>query len=78
MKKAKLFMNGKSQAVRLPKEFRFEGKEVFIQKVGPGVMLIPIDDPWYWIERAQNLVTPDFMETRDQGDSSLDDEVSFK
>ena len=78
MKKAKLFLNGKSQAVRLPKEFRFEGTEVFIQRVGPGVMLFPIDDPWYWIERAQGLVTADFMESRDQGDPSLDDEASFK
>ena len=34
MKAAKLFLNGQSQAVRLPKEFRFEGKEVFIKKTG--------------------------------------------
>ena len=77
MKTAKLFMNGKSQAVRLPKEFRFEGSEVYIKKVGSGVMLIPMDDPWRWIEMAQALVTPDFMTERDQGDPSLDEEVSF-
>lgn len=41
MKTAKLFMNGKSQAVRLPKEFRFEGKEVAIKRVGDAVMLTP-------------------------------------
>lgn len=39
MKTAKLFMNGKSQAVRLPKEFRFEGQEVVIERVGDAVML---------------------------------------
>jgi len=38
---AKLFMNGRSQAVRLPREFRFEGKQVRIRKVGKGVLLEP-------------------------------------
>lgn len=41
MKTAKLFMNGKSQAVRLPKDFRFEGTEVVIERVGDAVMLTP-------------------------------------
>ena len=40
--RAKLFMNGRSQAVRLPKEFRFEGKEVGIRRVADGVLLEPI------------------------------------
>ena len=39
--KAKIFNNGNSQAVRLPKEFRFEGKEVIVRKVSNGVLLIP-------------------------------------
>lgn len=39
--KAKIFNNGNSQAVRLPKEFRFEGKEVIIRKVENGVLLMP-------------------------------------
>lgn len=39
--KAKLFMSGRSQAVRLPKEFRFKGKEVRIRRVGLGVLLEP-------------------------------------
>ena len=41
--KAKIFNNGNSQAVRLPKEFRFEGKEVIVRKVSNGVLLIPQD-----------------------------------
>ena len=41
-KRAKLFMNGRSQAVRLPKEFRFEGKEVRIRRHGNGVLLEPV------------------------------------
>jgi len=44
-KRAKLFMNGRSQAVRLPKEFRFEGTEVRIRKLGNGVVLEPVGAP---------------------------------
>jgi antitoxin VapB len=40
---AKLFKSGRSQAVRLPKEFRFEGKEVRIRRHGRGVLLEPMD-----------------------------------
>jgi antitoxin VapB len=42
MKTAKLFKIGRSQAVRLPKAFRFEGKEVYIKRVENGVLLMPI------------------------------------
>ncbi|MGH8582101.1 MAG: antitoxin [Gammaproteobacteria bacterium] len=41
MQVARLFTNGNSQAVRLPKEFRFEGEEVVIRKVGSAVILLP-------------------------------------
>lgn len=41
MMTAKLFENGKSQAVRLPKEYRFEGDAVFINKIGDVVVLMP-------------------------------------
>jgi antitoxin VapB len=51
MKTAKLFTNGRSQAVRLPKEFQFPGKEVRIRRVGQGVLLEPIDfDVKAWFE----------------------------
>ena len=50
METAKLFTNGRSQAVRLPKEFRLEGKEVFIKRTGAGILLLPKDqsvwDKW--------------------------------
>lgn len=42
MQTAKLFQNGQSQAVRLPKSFRFEGTEVTIKRVGEGILLLPI------------------------------------
>ncbi|MEA2853457.1 MAG: antitoxin VapB, partial [Rhodospirillaceae bacterium] len=46
MQTAKLFKNGRSQAVRLPKEFRFEGDEVYVKPVAGGVMLLSKADPW--------------------------------
>lgn len=46
VKKASLFMNGRSQAVRLPREFRFEGTHVYARKEGNRVILSPVDDRW--------------------------------
>ena len=66
MKTAKIFINGRSQAVRLPKEFRFSGDDVFIKKVGNMVVLFPKDDPWAPLVGSLDLFTDDFMETRDQ------------
>jgi antitoxin VapB len=66
MKTAKIFINGRSQAVRLPKEFRFSGDDVFIKKVGSTVVLFPKDDPWAPLVDSLDLFTDDFMETRDQ------------
>jgi antitoxin VapB len=49
--KAKLFWSGRSQAVRLPKEFRFEGKEVRIRRRGSAVILEPVAvDDWAWLD----------------------------
>lgn len=67
MKTAKLFKNGQSQAVRLPKEFRFEGESVFIQHLGSYVVLVPRHDPWKSMFEATSLFTEDFMAERDQG-----------
>ncbi len=46
METAKLFVNGNSQAVRLPKEYRFRGDEVVIKRMGNAVVLLPKEDPW--------------------------------
>ena len=61
MKTAKLFVNGSSQAVRLPKEFRFSGDEVYIKKVGSTVMLIPKDRLWETFLEGLNGFSDDFM-----------------
>ncbi|MDR2088059.1 MAG: type II toxin-antitoxin system VapB family antitoxin [Clostridiales Family XIII bacterium] len=58
---AKLFMNGKSQAVRLPKEYRFTGDEVGIARVGEMVVLYPKETAWE-IFAASEPVTDDFCE----------------
>ena len=46
MKTAKLFKNGQSQAVRLPKEFRMQGTEVYIKKQGEAIVLLPKEKSW--------------------------------
>ncbi len=70
MKTAKLFKNGQSQAVRLPKEFRFKGDSVFVQHMGNCVVLVPRDNPWSSMFAATKLFTEDFMSQRDQGEQS--------
>jgi antitoxin VapB len=65
--RAKLFKNGQSQAVRLPKQFRFEGTAVSIQKIGDSVVLSPIQDNWSSFFDAAADFSPDFMNDREQG-----------
>ncbi len=61
METAKLFQNGRSQAVRLPKNYNFTGKDVFIQKVGETVILFPKDKVWETFLEGLNGFTDDFM-----------------
>ncbi len=66
MATAKLFMNGKSQAVRLPKQFRFEGSEVVVKPYGDGVLLLPRTATWEeWFAGLAGF-PEDYMETREQ------------
>lgn len=66
MKTAKLFQNGQSQAVRLPKEFRFDDDHVFIKKSGNVVMLIPAKGSWETLMKSLDKFSPDFMLERKQ------------
>jgi len=66
MKTAKLFKNGQSQAVRLPKEYRFEGTEVFIKKVGSSVVLLPEKNSWDSLVDSLDRFTPEYMAERAQ------------
>jgi len=61
METAKLFANGQSQAVRLPKEYRFSGDEVYIKKVGTTVMLFPKDRLWETFLEGLDELPTDFM-----------------
>jgi len=66
MKTAKLFQNGQSQAVRLPKEFRFEDDHVFVKKSGNVVVLIPIKNSWETLIQSLDKFSDDFMVERKQ------------
>jgi antitoxin VapB len=68
MKTAKLFKNGQSQAVRLPKEFRFSGDRVFIKRMGNAVVLLPEKDSWRPLFESLSRFSDDFMESREQPD----------
>ncbi|MBW7882209.1 MAG: AbrB/MazE/SpoVT family DNA-binding domain-containing protein [Caldilineaceae bacterium] len=69
MQTARLFPNGQSQAVRLPKEFRFEGDRVYIRRLGNAVVLLPYQAPWEALFASLDAFTPDFA--ADAGPSSL-------
>ena len=63
---AKLFKNGRSQAVRLPKDYRFDDSEVFVNKIGDFVILIPKESKWNSLEKSLNNFSEDFMNNRNQ------------
>jgi len=66
MNTAKVFATGRSQAVRLPKEFRFKEGEVGVNKVGDLVVLFPRKKGWDILAKSLESFTADFMETRNQ------------
>ena len=61
METAKVFTNGGSQAVRLPRSCRFEEDEVLAKRIGNVVVLMPKDDPWKTMMEGLSLFTPDFL-----------------
>ena len=70
MQTAKLFKNGQSQAVRLPKAFRFEGRSVYIHRIGDYVVLMPEHNPWRTMFEAADQFSDDFMAVREQGEQA--------
>jgi antitoxin VapB len=66
MDTAKLFKTGRSQAVRLPKEYRFEGDEVYIKRVGSIVMLLPKKGTWDAVMESLAMFEPGFELERQQ------------
>jgi antitoxin VapB len=61
MSTAKLFWTGRSQAVRLPKEYRFEGEEVRIRREGNAVVLEPIPKDWKWLDDLADSMKGEFL-----------------
>ncbi|MCL2008322.1 MAG: antitoxin [Treponema sp.] len=76
MHTARLFINGRSQAVRLPKEFQFKGENVYIHKVGEAVILVPINKEWEVFMHGISSFSDDFMtEGRIQGKDQERDNI---
>lgn len=61
MMTAKVFKNGRSQAIRLPKECRFSSDEVVVNKIGDIVILLPKQNKWDSFMRAIEMFSDDFM-----------------
>lgn len=74
METAKIFQTGRSQAVRLPKAFRFNSDEVVIKRFGNGVLLLPTDNPWDMMQEALNEFEVGFqMERAEQAEQIRED-----
>ena len=76
MDTARIFQSGRSQAVRLPKAYRFEGDEVVVRHFGNGVLLLPLREPWAMLEAALDAFEPGFQINRDQLAEQLREEVA--
>jgi antitoxin VapB len=76
MDTARLFQSGRSQAVRLPKEYRFAGTEVAVKHFGNGVLLLPMDDPWQLLEAGLATFEPGFVLMREQPDDQIRVEIA--
>lgn len=62
MMTAKVFENGRSQAVRLPKECRFNTDEVAVNRIGDIVLLVPKTNKWSSFMQAIDMFSDDFMQ----------------
>ena len=61
MQTAKVFTSGRSQAVRIPKEYRFDESEVFINRVGDALVLTPVSKIQAVYQNGLDSFSPDFM-----------------
>lgn len=75
MDTARLFQSGRSQAVRLPKAYRFAGTEVVVKHFGNGVLLLPADDPWQTLQAGLATFEPGFELVREQPETQQRDEI---
>ena len=66
MATAKVFWSGRSQAVRLPKQYRFDTEEVRIRRQGDAVVLEPIAKDWKWLDDLTGPLDRDFVEAANE------------
>ncbi len=66
MNTAKIFWSGRSQAVRLPKEFRFDTKTVSIHRHGNSLILEPVAENWAWLDNVCEKIDDDFIRTANE------------
>lgn len=66
MERAKIFQSGRSQAICLPKEFRFNCSEVFVKRIGNAVVLLPTDEAWDSLAQSLDFFSDDYMTERKQ------------
>jgi antitoxin VapB len=70
METAKLFWSGRSQAVRLPRAYRVDGREVRIRRRGRTIVLEPVPDSWAWLDALAGALDEDFVSAvREQPDA---------
>ena len=62
MDTAKIFWSGRSQAVRLPKDFRFDVAQVRIRRHGNALILEPISEDWAWLDTVSGTLDVDFAQ----------------
>ena len=72
MDTAKVFWTGRSQAVRLPKEYRLAADEVRVRRHGNSVILEPIPDGWRWLDAVVGPIEEDFAEGAAEQDAASD------
>lgn len=72
MDTAKLFWSGRSQAVRLPKDFRIEGREVRIRRHGAAVILEPIAHDWAWLDALVGPLDADLQQAASEQPAAED------
>ncbi|AFZ34101.1 SpoVT/AbrB domain-containing protein [Stanieria cyanosphaera PCC 7437] len=78
METAKLFQNGKSQAVRLPKQYRFPGYKVLIKRMGNAVVLLPYQNSWETLFESLEQFSDDFMDGNRQQPRQQERENAFE
>jgi len=76
MDTACILSSGRSQTVRLPKEYRFKGNDVMIKHFGNGVLLLPIDSSCSMLEAALQEFEPGFVLTREEPEEQRREEIA--